>query len=374
MQPGVDTLARSGFRALAGRRVALLTHDAGRDVEGRRTIDVLAAAPEVELVRILSPEHGLGSRLEGDVGDAVDARTGLPVFSLYGTNRRPSDEMLVGIDALVVDLQDVGVRFYTYATTLGYAMEEAGARGIGVVVLDRPNPLGGDLVDGPAADPDRRRFICYRPLPLVHGLTIGELALLFTREYGVACEVEVVRCEGWRRAMRWEDTGLVWVAPSPNLRTPSEAHLYPVLGLLEATNVSVGRGTPTPFEVLGAPWIDGPRLAEVLSAEGLDGLRFFPTDFVPRSGPFAGERCRGVRLVLEDSRRLEPARTGLAIAWWLARLHGAKFQLGRVLERLDSARVQALLERAQRPRDLPDAWREDVRRFRLRRAGCLLYR
>ena len=373
VRAGIDVLVEERCVRLAGQRVGVITNHSGRTRDGRSTIDVLHSAPEVDLVAIFTPEHGYRAELEGKVVGGIDDATGLPVHSLYGETRRPTAAMLAGIDTLVFDIQLAGVRFYTYATTLGYAMEEAAARGIRVVVLDRPNPLGGVLVDGPAADLDRLSFISYRPIPVVHGMTSGELANLWKRGFGVDCELEVVRLEGWRRAMTWEDTGLAWVRPSPNLRNPTQAVLYPAVGLLEGTNVSVGRGSDEPFERLGAPWVDGERLAAALEQLQLPGVRFTELSFRPSESKYEGELCHGVQLTLTDARAFEPVRTGLSIAWVLNRHHGQVFEVAEVNSRLRNQEVWEGLMTAADPADLPALWADDVANFAPFRAACLLY-
>ncbi len=301
---GVDVLEREGFARLRGRRVGLVTNLSGKDRRGERTADVLRAAPGVTLVALFSPEHGLGGGGDGAVADGRDARTGLPVYSLYGKRTRPAPEQLRGLDTLVFDLADAGARWFTYETTLAYVLETAAEHHLKVVVLDRPNPLGGVAVEGPVLEPGRTSFIGYHPLPVRHGMTLGELAGLFNREHPIGADLEVVRVEGWRRAQLLDATGLAWIDPSPNLRSLDEALLYPGVGLLEATNVSVGRGTPLPFEQIGAPWIDGPRLAAALAEQRLPGVRFTATSFTPESSAFAGQRCEGVRIRDRGSRAL----------------------------------------------------------------------
>lgn len=370
---GIDVLVEEDFARLRGQRVALVTNASGLDRSGRRTLDLLHAAADVELVRVLSPEHGLWADREGDVGQGVDGPTGLEVHSLYGATRRPSEAMLAGLDAVLFDVQDAGVRIYTYATTLGYLMEEAGRRGVRVVVLDRPNPLGGERVDGPRADPERLSFISYRALPFAHGLTLGELARLYRGRYGVECELEVVGLRGWSRRQLFSDTDLLWTAPSPNLRSATQALLYPALGLLEATNVSVGRGTEAPFERLGAPWIDGALLAARLAAAELPGVRFWPIAFTPSESVHAGQRCQGVELELFDPHAFEAVRTGFTIAWWLERLFADDFEVARMLERARSFGAWRALRLARDPAEIPAAWSESVRAFAAERAPYLLY-
>jgi uncharacterized protein YbbC (DUF1343 family) len=254
---GIDVLVRDNFRQLAGRKVGLITNHTGRSRDGQTTVKLLHKAEGVELAALFSPEHGF----EGKIGDARDQATGLKVFSLYGETRKPTPAMLESIDTLVFDIQDIGTRFYTYVSTMGEAMQAAAEQKMRFVVLDRPNPIGGLAVAGPMLDPGKESFVGVHRLPGRHCMTIGELARLFKAELKLDLELEVIACEGWRRADAWDATGLTWVNPSPNMRSLTQAFLYPGIGLLETTNLSVGRGTDTPFEVIGAPWLDGQKLA-----------------------------------------------------------------------------------------------------------------
>ncbi|HVG21131.1 MAG TPA: exo-beta-N-acetylmuramidase NamZ domain-containing protein, partial [Blastocatellia bacterium] len=294
---GIDVLERDGFKQLEGRRVGLITNHTGRDRAGRSTVDVLASAKNLKLVALFSPEHGLRGAEDAPVGSSRDEKTGLPIYSLYDKDkRRPTAEMLAGIDALVFDVQDVGTRFYTYITTCGLAMEEAAKNRIKFVVLDRPNPINGYDIEGPVADPEltadpKYSFTSYHKIPVRHGLTVGELALLFNSERKMGADVAVIKMEGWRRADFFDATSLTWVNPSPNMRSLTQALLYPGIGLLELTNLSVGRGTDTPFEVVGAPWVDGQKLGDALNRAGLAGVRFVPVKFTPKSSKFINEEC-----------------------------------------------------------------------------------
>ncbi|HEY8427818.1 MAG TPA: serine hydrolase [Sandaracinaceae bacterium] len=368
---GIDVLRRDGFAAIDGARVALLTHDAARARDGARTLDLLAAAPNVELVSVLSPEHGLSGTHEGRVAGGRDERTGLTVHSLFGPTRTPTDAMLAGADTLVVDLVDVGVRFYTYASTMRRAMEAAAARGMRVVVLDRPDPLGGGEPRGPVCEPALASFVNHHALPAVHGMTIGELALLLDDERSIGARPTIVRLEGWRRGMRFSDTGLRWVPPSPNLRTPEQALLYPALGLLEGTNVSVGRGTDAPFELLGAPWMDPEAVIAELGE--LDGARVEPVRFVPRAARHRGIPCRGLRFVLEDAARFDAVRTGLAIARALRRAHPSEWDAEAMRPMIGSDAVhRALLDGAD-VAELERIAAPALREFAERRRRYLLY-
>ena len=284
---GIDVLAAEQFARLKGRRVGLVTNHTGRTRDGSSTVDVLQHAPGVTLVALFSPEHGLRGSADEKIESGRDQATGLPVYSLYGDTLRPTAAMLQGIDTLVVDLQDVGVRFYTYISTVGYLLEESAARNIRVVVLDRPNPVNGFAIEGPAADDAARGFTAYYTMPTRHGMTIGELARLFNGEKKIGADLVVVPMEHWSRDAWFDETGLTWRNPSPNMRNMNEAVLYPGVGSIEAANVSVGRGTDTPFEQIGAPWIDGPRLAAMLNARQLPGIRFYPVSFTPSSNKFA---------------------------------------------------------------------------------------
>jgi uncharacterized protein YbbC (DUF1343 family)/CubicO group peptidase (beta-lactamase class C family) len=372
---GLDVLVHEQFESLRGRKVGLITNHTGLDRFGRRGIDLLRTAGQVDLVAIFSPEHGPAGRLDREgIADDVDHKSGLPIYSLYGQTRRPTTAMLRGLDALVFDIQDIGTRFYTYITTMGYAMEEAERHGLRFIVLDRPNPIMQMGVHGPLADEGRLAFTAYKPLPVVHGMTVGELARLFRAQYMPRLDLHVVPMAHYRRDMAWEDTGVPWVNPSPNMRSPEAAVLYPAIGLLEMTNVSVGRGTATPFEWLGAPWIDGPALAEALERSGLPGVRFAATHFTPADSRFAGERCSGVQITVTNRVDFEPVRTGLTIAWHLQRLHGETFESQRVLTLLASEAAQRAWLGAGSPRELRGAALEPPAEFLRRQEAQRLYR
>jgi uncharacterized protein YbbC (DUF1343 family) len=361
------------FAPLVGRKLALLTHQSGRSRDGRRTIDLLAAAPGVELVRLFSPEHGLESAAEGEVASSRDRATGLPVVSLYGRHRKPLPADLAGIDTIVVDLQHVGTRFYTYETTLGYLLESAAAERKRVVVLERPNPLGGVVVEGPVLDHGRESFVGAHPLPIRHGLTMGELARLIRAERKLDLELEIVSMRGWQREQLFADTGLAWVAPSPNLPTPDAALLYPGIGLLETTNLSVGRGTDRPFSLVGAPWLDAGSLAEALGRAGLAGVRFEPIDFTPSASSFAGQPCHGIAIVVTDPRSLRPVRVGLEIAVALQARHARSWRpLGLDLLLGDAATLAAISQ-GKSAAVIEHGWQRELAEFAERRAPYLIY-
>ncbi|MGH9787211.1 MAG: exo-beta-N-acetylmuramidase NamZ family protein [Candidatus Acidiferrales bacterium] len=397
---GIDVLEARGFVPLRGKRVGLITNQTGRTSDGRRTVDVLAAAEGVKLVALFSPEHGWeGQVAEGSVGETVDAKTGLRVHSLYGTttSRRPTEEMLKGIDVLVFDIQDAGVRYFTYGTTMAYAMEEAAKRDVEFVVLDRPNPLNGVAVNGPMLDPDRLSFEGYFPLPLRHGMTLGELARLYNAENKIGAKLTVVEMKGWprtqapsegdpqaattlgawvrgwRREMWFDDTGLEWVNPSPNLRSLTGNTFYPAVELLRAADVAVGRGTGAPFERFGAPWIDAEKLAAYLDARRIPGVRFHSVEFTPTDDVHAGKRCGGVRLELTDREALDAGRLGVELISALWKLYPKEFQVDKTIRLLGSKRTLERIRAGDDPVEIVAGWEEELKAFREMRAKYLLY-
>lgn len=299
---GVDVLESQEFALLKGKQVGLITNHTGVTRSGRSTADLLAHAPGVKLIALFSPEHGIrGKDKHGEnVGDLIDPVLHLPVYSLYGSVRKPSPEMMNSIDVLVFDMQDVGARFYTYLTTMGMAMEAASERGIAFVVLDRPNPAGGSAVEGQVLDSSLRRFTAYYEIPVRHGMTAGEIAVWYKETHKIQLSLTVVPLKNWTRDMLWPDTGRVFVAPSPNIRNPTAALLYSGIGMFETMNISVGRGTETPFELIGAPWINAQALSERLEALKLPGLKFQPVTFTPSEDLYAGKSCSGVRIKVTD--------------------------------------------------------------------------
>ena len=373
---GIDVLARDGFAPLRGRKVGLLTNHTGVDRAGTSTIDILHRGLGSGLVALFSPEHGIrGNRDEENVASEKDARTGLTIHSLYGATRRPTDDMLKGLDTLVVDLADVGARFYTYHTTVGYLMEEAAKRKMTVVILDRPNPINGWQIEGPLPDASvLGSMVAYHALPVRHGLTMGELARLLNAERGIGADLTVVPIEGWARDAWFDQTGLFWVNPSPNMRNLNQATLYPGIGAIEYSNISVGRGTDQPFEQLGAPWIDGPRLAEALNARKLAGIRFYPVTFTPAASKYANERCQGVFLVVTDRSALQPVRVGLEIAGALGRLFGDAYKLENTERLLGSRESLERVVRGDDPGAVAATWAADEAGWRQTRAKYLLYK
>jgi uncharacterized protein YbbC (DUF1343 family) len=370
---GIDVLERDNFKQLEGLRIGLVTNHTGRDREGRQSIDVLSKAPNVKLLALFSPEHGIRGVADEKVSDSKDDATGLPIYSLFGETRRPRAEQLKGLDALVFDIQDIGARFYTYISTLGYLMEEAAKARLPVFVLDRPNPIGGNDVEGPIADADKLSFTAYHTLPVRHGLTIGELAQLFNQQRKIGCDLRVIRMEGWRRSMWFDETNLTWVNPSPNMRSLTEATLYPGVGLLETTNVSVGRGTDTPFEIVGAPWIQGDKLAAELNQKRIPGVRFVPLKFTPKSSVFKDEQCGGINIVITDRGAFKPVLTGIEIATALRRLYPNDWKADSYLRLLVNANTLERVKRGDAPRDIINSWNAQIEEFRRARASILLY-
>jgi uncharacterized protein YbbC (DUF1343 family)/CubicO group peptidase (beta-lactamase class C family) len=370
---GIDVLERDGFKQLANMRIGLVTNQTGRDRTGHSTIDVLFKAPNVKLVALFSPEHGIRGLADEKVSDTKDEQTGLPIYSLYGESRRPKPEQLKDLDALVYDIQDVGARFYTYISTLGNVIEEAGKAKLPVFILDRPNPINGVDVEGPIADADKLSFTAYHTIPVRHGMTVGELARLYNDDKKLDADVRVIQMENWRRAMWFDSTNLSWINPSPNMRSLTEAALYPGIGLLETTNVSVGRGTDTPFEVIGAPWLDGQKLASYLNARRIPGVRFIPVRFKPSTSVFKNEECGGVNVVITDRSNFRSVRTGIEVAVALHSLYPAEWKVDSYSRLLVNADALEKLKRGASPEELTQSWSGKLSEFQRTRARALLY-
>lgn len=370
---GIDVLEDESFAPLRGKHVGMMTNHTGIDSRGRRTIDVLAHAPGVKLVAIFSPEHGIAGRVDAAVANAKDAATGLPIYSLYGEVRRPTEAMLQGIDTLVFDIQDAGVRFYTYVTTMAYCMEEAAKRHIAFYVLDRPNPLGDEMIEGPMLDRDRLSFTGYFPMPVRYGMTMGELAQMFNAENKIGVDLRVFPMVNWKRSDTYDQTGLKWIAPSPNLRTVTAAFLYPGIEILQAGGVSVGRGTDTPFELFGAPWIQGPELTAELNRRAVPGVRFQTTTFTPDEALYKGQYCQGVSISITVRAALQSMRVGLEIAAALHRLFPQQFHLEKIIELLGSQSTLVRLQRGEAPAEIVASWSAELDKFRAMREKYLLY-
>jgi uncharacterized protein YbbC (DUF1343 family) len=375
VQTGLDVMRADGFTALRGKRVGLLTNHTGRARDGAAAIDLLYTAKDVRLSALFSPEHGIRGILDTNVPSEKDEKTGLVIHSLYGETRRPTASMLDGLDAMVIDLQDVGARFYTYMTTMAYVMEEAATRNLPIYVLDRPNPINGFQVEGPALDKAMIGFTGYLPaMPVRHGMTLGELARLFNGENKIGANLTVVAMKNWDRNRWFDDTGVPWINPSPNMRNLIQATVYPGVGAIESTNISVGRGTDTPFEQIGAPWIDGVQLAETLNARNIPGVRFYPVRFTPASSKYAKEECQGVFLVVTDRQALRPVRLGVELAAALNRLYGSKFELESAERLFGSHEGLARIRAGEDPAAIASSWGAAEGRWRLLRAKYLLYR
>jgi uncharacterized protein YbbC (DUF1343 family) len=385
VRSGLDQLLRRP-RVLAGLRLGLVCNPASVTAGLAHAALALKARREFELVALFGPEHGIWANAQDlvEVDDGLDPATELPVFSLYGRTRIPTPEMLQGLDALVVDLQDVGARYYTFVYTMLLAMEACAREGKRLVVLDRPNPLGGAAIDGNLLDPRYASFVGMHPLPVRHGMTIGELALLFRAERGLDADVTVIRMSGWRREMWFEDTGLPWVLPSPNMPTPEAACVYPGGCLIEGTNLSEGRGTTRPFHLVGAPWLDPWRLARDLERERIPGCAWRPTFFTPTFQKHAGKLCGGVELHVRDAARFPAFLAYLLLIHHARRQEPARFawrappyEYEHVKLPIDilcgGEAIRRRIERGGSPRALAAGWARECARFRRRRRAFLLY-
>ena len=382
VQTGIDVLEAHKFDVISGgdtkKHIGVLTNQTGVDAQGQRTIDVLAHSPGVSLDAIFSPEHGVTGTLDTtDLTNSKDAATGVTIYTVYGAKdslRRPSIDVLKTLDAVVIDIQDAGVRFYTYETTLGYFLEAAAKAGIEVIVLDRPDPITGSFVQGPLSDPGKENFNAYHAVPVRHGMTMGELAQMFNAERHIDAKLKVVPMEGWMRGDWFDSTGLTWINPSPNLRSPTAATLYPGVGLVEGANISVGRGTDTPFELLGAPWIKGRELATYLNARNISGVRFVPTEFTPAASNYSGQKCSGVNFVLLDRNSLDAPELGIELAAALHKLYPDQFRLDKIDELLVNRSVLDALEKGEDPRRIAQDWQESLDKFMQIRQKYLIYK
>jgi uncharacterized protein YbbC (DUF1343 family) len=373
VRAGIDVLRDEAFERLRGRRVGLITNVSGRARDGASSIDLIRTAPGVRLVALFAPEHGLTSAANGSIANGRDARTGLPIYSLYGEAFAPSSDSLADVDMLVFDVQDVGTRFFTYAATMRRAMAAARDHDVRFMVLDRPNPIDGVDVAGPVLVPPPGSFVNYHSLPIRHGMTMGELAALLNADDHLGVALSVVTMRGWRRGAYGDETGLQWVNPSPNLRSVDEAVLYPGVGLLESTNLSVGRGTDAPFERLGAPWIDGSALAGAVTADGLEGVAFTPEVFTPDADRYTGQRCNGIHVTVRDRTRFEPVRTGLAIARELRRLYPRDLEFAKLDRLLAHPGAMSAIDAGLPLASIVDTYRLELAAFMTKREKYLLY-
>ncbi|WAR43717.1 exo-beta-N-acetylmuramidase NamZ domain-containing protein [Methylomonas rapida] len=373
VRTGMETLKTAGFAPLQGKNVGVITNHTGIGADGRSTIDLLRQAPGLKLRAIFSPEHGLGGKLDEKIASGQDPVTGLPIYSLYGNDKKPTTTMLAGLDALVYDIQDIGARFYTYITTMAYAMEAAAAAGLDFYVLDRPNPINATIVQGPVMDESLKSFTGYFPLPVRYGMTVGELAQLFNHEYRIGAKLQVMPMQGYRRDSWLDETGLAWIDPSPNIRSLTEAILYPGVALVEAANLSVGRGTDTPFEIVGAPWISGYRLADYLNQRQIPGVSFTPTTFQPQSDRYRRQRCEGVRLQLTDRDTFDAPRLGLELTIALQHLYPDSFELDRTRSMFGSRAVLESIKQGKSPEEIQRGWQSRLDEFLKIRAKYLIY-
>jgi len=365
-------LVRRKFADLKRLRVGLITNQTGIDAQRRSTIDLLASAPDVKLKKLFSPEHGIRGELDQEkIGDTKDKKTGLPVLSLYGERRAPTAEQLADVDALVFDIQDIGCRFYTYIGTMRVCMEAAAKAKKTFYVLDRVNPIGGIALEGPVVV-DEEKPTATHAIPLRHGMTAGELTMMMNAERQMNCDLKIIPVEGWRRSMLFDQTGLPWINPSPNMRSLNAALLYPGIGLLEFS-VSVGRGTDTPFEVLGAPYVDDLRLAHELNKIGLPGVQFTPVRFTPTASVFKNEACGGVRITITDRIALRPVETGVAIICTLQRLYPKSFKLDLVNTLLNHKASLKPIREGESWKKVLEAWGGETQTFEMRRSGFLRY-
>jgi uncharacterized protein YbbC (DUF1343 family) len=371
---GIDVLEAQKFAPLAGKRVGLITNQTGIDRARRSTIDLLAHAPGVKLVALFSPEHGIRGVEDSRVSSTTDAATGLPIYSLYGDDVRPTDPMLEGLDALVFDIQDVGVRFYTYVTTMGYTMESAAKHHLAYYVLDRPDPLGGERIEGPVLDRELTNFVAYFHMPVRMGMTLGEMAQMFNAENKIGADLHVIPMQNWRRRDWFDDTDLPWVNPSPNLRSFRAQILYPGLEILQAGGVSVGRGTDRPFERVGAPWIHSGAFVEEMNRRTVRGVRFVAERFTPDSGLFKGETCEGASVVVTDRTSFESMRMGIEIAAALTKLYPRNFDITKMIALVGNAETIGKLKAGDAPAAIVASWSAELEAFRKMRARYLLYR
>lgn len=373
VKTGAQAWARDGFAKLAGLSVGLVANQTAMVDDDTSTLAALARSGGVKLAALFGPEHGAFGTYDDNVPDLVEPVTGLPICSLYGDRRKPRTDDLAGLDALVFEMQDAGARFYTYASTLGLCLEACQAAGIPLIVLDRPNPITGIHCEGPLADLDRLSFTAYHPIPVRHGLTLGEMARLYAIEKGCEQSVIVAPCEGLARPMWFDQTGLAWRNPSPAMRSLSAATLYPGVCLLEQTNFSVGRGTAAPFEIAGAPYVDSERWLAALSREEIAGVAFAPVDFTPELREFAGQSCHGIRIRIVDRDRLDAVRLGIALITTL-KATCAEFDPSGVIKLLANAVARTLILRGAGVDEICASWQHDLARWEQRAAPARLYR
>ena len=368
---GSDILFSRSATLPKGLKVGLITNHTGHTQQRHLTLNLLLESTDLELKAIFSPEHGIHGTLDSKIDDSTDAKTGLKIFSLYGANRKPTTDQLAGLDALIFDIQDIGCRFYTYISTMGLAMEAAAEAGIRFIVLDRINPIGGQIVDGPIRR-GKSQFIAFHDIPVQHGMTVGELAHMFNKERDYNVNLQVVKVEGWSRRMFFDETGQPWTNPSPNMRSLTQALLYPGVGLLE-TALSVGRGTDTPFEIIGAPYIDDVKLARSLNDLKQPGVRFIPIKFTPKASIHRDKVCNGVNIIITNREALRAVPLGVEIARVLHQMYPKNFPLIKVNRLLCHSDTLSAIERGDTLSQIQNMWAEDLNHFKRRRSKFLLY-
>jgi len=379
---GIDVLEAHHFAELHPDvmhpvRVGIVTNQTGMDSAGHRTIDLIAQTPGLKLSAIFSPEHGIAGAVDTtEIADSRDAATGAPIYSVYGENeakRRPTAAQLANVDVLLFDIQDAGVRFYTFETTLGYFLESAAQFGKRMVVADRPNPIGGTRIEGPTVDAGAESFVAYWQTPIRHGMTVGELAQMFNTERKINARLTIVPMEGWQRGDWFDSTGLLWQSPSPNLRSLIEAILYPGIGLIEQTKISVGRGTDTPFELVGAPFVDAVKLAAKLNGREIPGIRFTPIRFTPASSTYANESCGGVRFLVTDREQMDPTELALEVVAALRELYPAEYKIDELDKLLRNKATLDAITAGQDPQRISLDWQQANAAFATLRSKYLLY-
>lgn len=371
---GIDVLYRDGFPGLNGRKVGLITNHTGVDRDGVTTVRRFHDCKTLDLIALFSPEHGFAGKLDQEkIGDIIEPESGKPVFSLYGENRKPTAKSLEGIDTLVFDIQDIGTRFYTYISTMGGAMEVAAEQKLKFIVLDRPNPIGGVRIEGPMLDDGLQSFVAYHSLPIRHGMTVGEIAEMLRAEKGLALDLRIIRCEGWNRTQEMDTTGLTWINPSPNMRCLTQAFLYPGIGMLEYTNLSVGRGTDSPFEHIGAPWLNATSVAREINAAQVPGVRCIAESFTPTSSKYQNQACGGIRFLITDRSKFDSVHLGLAVACALRKVHPNEWETKQLIKLLGSKRVLESINQNEGLVRILELSRQGIAGFAERRSKFLLY-
>jgi uncharacterized protein YbbC (DUF1343 family) len=375
VRAGLDVLEGEDFARLKGKRVGLITNHSGMDHRGQHIFDLMLKSKNVKIVALFAPEHGFKGSADQLLKDQKEEKTGMTIYSLYGKTNRPTKEMLKDVDVLVFDIQDIGARFYTYISTMAMCMEEAAKNKIKFIVLDHPNPIGGIEVDGPIQDEGLYgKFTSYFPMPVKHGMTIGELAWMFNEHFGIWCDLEVVKMEGWKRTMYFDETGQPWVNPSPNIRNVTQEILYPGFALTEGTNVSVGRGTDTPFEIYGAPYINAEQLTEEMRSRNLPGLAFEPVSFTPTSSIFQKQQCNGFRVRITDRNAVQIVPAGLHLIDALYKLYPETYKLNDVYGLVGSQAVMDMLKARKPVAEIVQSYQPALRKFIEMREKYLLYR